>query len=142
MKLRRIISAIVCVAMLMATFTCAAADTEGRAVLPASLKEIRTEAFLNDQAIEKVVVPEGAEKIGSRAFADSGLKEIEIPESVTYIADDAFEGCEGLEASVHRGSYAHEWACFSGCDYSIIGDETENPQWSDGCTFRMRSYIQ
>ncbi len=131
MKLRRIISAIVCVAMLMATFTCAAADTEGRAVLPASLKEIRAEAFLNDPAIEKVVVPEGTEKIGSRAFAESGLKEIEIPESVTYIADDAFEGCEGLEASVHRGSYAHEWACFSGCDYSIIGDETEDPAESE-----------
>lgn len=42
---------------------------EGLALrLPAALKTIEDEAFAGDSAIESVIVPEGAERIGARAF--------------------------------------------------------------------------
>ncbi len=31
--------------------------------------------------------------VGSRAFADSAVRTVHIPNSVTYIASDAFSGC-------------------------------------------------
>ena len=45
------------------------------------------------------------------AFAGcSELKTITIPDSVTSIADDAFDGCDGLTIVCSDGSAAHEFA--------------------------------
>ena len=61
-------------------------------VLPEALTVIEEEAFEGVAAIT-VVIPDGAVSIGSRAFADCpSLKYVEIPASVTGIADDAFAG--------------------------------------------------
>ena len=62
--------------------------------LPANLKTVPAEMFCGDQAISKVVLPEGLTEIGSRAFAGSSLKDITIPSTAASIADDAFEGCD------------------------------------------------
>jgi len=60
--------------------------------LPADLTEIEEEAFAGSIAFGEVVVPDGTETIGSKAFADcSRLVLIEIPDSVTVIADDMLE---------------------------------------------------
>ena len=60
--------------------------------LPTALSEIEDEAFEGIFA-RTVVIPEGTTRIGARAFADcSNLKYVEIPNSVTSIADDAFAG--------------------------------------------------
>ena len=46
-------------------------------------------------ACQAVIIPDGCTSIGSRAFADcKNLLYVRIPASVTYIAGDAFEGCE------------------------------------------------
>lgn len=66
-------------------------------VLPRDLVTIEDGAFYADASMRSVVVPEGARRIGSRAFADSGLVAIELPDSMEYIARDAFENCDGLE---------------------------------------------
>ena len=62
--------------------------------LPAQLKEIDEEAFMN-LPCEGVIVPDGCTSIGSKAFAGCDrLIYVKIPASVKYIAKDAFEGCE------------------------------------------------
>ena len=64
--------------------------------LPDDLKEIGEEAFYGDQSITSLTIPDGAETIGSRAFAYSGLEQIYIPASVTVIPSDAFDGVQNL----------------------------------------------
>ena len=44
--------------------------------LPANLKTIQEEAFYGDTSLDEVVLPEGLERIESRAFAESSVKEI------------------------------------------------------------------
>ena len=44
----------------------------------------------------KVIIANGVEKIGNDAFYDSGLTEIDIPNSVTSIGFSAFESCSSL----------------------------------------------
>lgn len=49
-------------------------------------------------ALEKLVIPEGARKIGAYALAYCmNLVEITIPDSVAVIEEHAFEGCEALK---------------------------------------------
>lgn len=56
-----------------------------------SVKEIKANTFSNCYALENVTLPYGLESIGEKAFAeDRALKNIEIPETVTYIAENAF----------------------------------------------------
>lgn len=61
--------------------------------LPASLKTIDNEAFSN-LSCQAVIIPYGCKTIKAHAF--QGCKKliyVQIPSSVTSIADDAFEGC-------------------------------------------------
>ncbi len=82
-----------------------------RLLLPEELLEIGEEAFANIQA-EEVVLPPQVQSIGSRAFADNEqLVLVNIPASVTFIADDAFDGCTELILLVGEGNtYAAEYA--------------------------------
>lgn len=82
--------------------------------LPAFLKEIGEEAFAGCSE-ESVIVPDGCETIGARAFADSAsLRTITIPASVTSIAADAFDGCTDLTIRTPKGSYASRYAAAHG----------------------------
>ena len=68
-----------------------AEGTEGF-TLPASLPVIEEEAFAGIDATT-VVIPEGTESIGSRAFADcDALRYIVIPDGLSNIAEDTFDG--------------------------------------------------
>ena len=85
-----------------------------RLKLPAFLKEISEEAFAGCSE-ESVIVPDGCETIGARAFADSAnLRTIMIPASVTSIAADAFDGCTDLTIRTPKGSYASRYAAAHG----------------------------
>lgn len=85
-----------------------------RLKLPAFLKEIGEEAFAGCSE-ESVIVPDGCETIGARAFADSAnLRTITIPASVTSIAADAFDGCTDLTIRTPKGSYASRYAAAHG----------------------------
>lgn len=65
-------------------------------ILPATLKHIQAEAF-EATTVEKVILPKGCVSIGSRAFAKStALVSVYIPDSVTEIAEDAFEDCDSI----------------------------------------------
>ena len=64
--------------------------------LPLDLQAIEEES-LTQTGARAYVIPDGCASIGSRAFADcASLIRVDIPESVTSIADDAFEGCSGF----------------------------------------------
>jgi len=92
-----------------------------KAVLPNGLKEISFEAFA-ETALEEISLPDSLESIGQAAFRNgfpvrlykknelgemvlfyekhvySNLSSIVIPESVTYIGDEAFFGRENLNS--------------------------------------------
>ena len=59
------------------------------------------------------------------------------PESVSYIADDAFEGCEGVVADVTADSVALSWCIEHQMEYTIDG---EKPQESDEQLLQYLSY--
>ena len=82
--------------------------------LPAALRVIEEEAFAGNTSIGRVVIPEGATTIESRAFADSSLAEIVLPSSITDIASDAFSGCGEFTVVAEEGTFAYDWAVEKG----------------------------
>lgn len=62
--------------------------------LPDDLKTIEASAFEGVDA-QMVILPDGCESIGPRAFADSSVRVVVIPGSVTTIDDTAFDGLPG-----------------------------------------------
>lgn len=109
----------------------AGADAEGAMMLPQELREIEEEAFCGVEA-ERIVLPEGAQKIGARAFAASALEVIEIPKSVLEIAEDAFEGCVQLQIHGESGSYAEQYAEQQGIAFF---DDSEIEAAAEGFAF-------
>ena len=77
--------------------------------LPAYTRMIKTEAF-RSTIFQQVVIPEGTKQIESKAFSDMQyLRQINIPDSVVYIADDAFENSPRIKIICETGSYASQW---------------------------------
>lgn len=108
-------------------------DASKKLVLPASLQEIEEEAFYGAKMLDMVVLPSGIKKIRSHAFADSTLTEINLPSSLTFIADDAFAGSDLQIITAAEGTYAYEWAVASGYISvpisTIIINEDETEWW-------------
>lgn len=72
--------------------------------LPGALKNIEASAFEGGTA-KVVIIPDGTTTIGSRAFADMpSLIAVFIPESVTTISFDVFEGSPNVKLYVAKGS--------------------------------------
>ena len=92
----------------------ACADT---VTLPADLTVIDVEAFENVGALDEVVLPEGAKRIESLAFANSGVRRVYLPATLEYIAKDAFSGCEGMSAWGQYGSYAEQFCMEQNIDF-------------------------
>ena len=63
-------------------------------------------------------LPENTTTIESEAFAGIPITQIDIPASVTHIADDAFDGC-GLVIVYAHNEYVAEWAR----QHGIIAEE-------------------
>lgn len=79
--------------------------------LPASTFYVDDEAFVGNGTIQAVVAPDGLQVIGTRAFADcANLKCITLPDSVSHIAEDAFENTPDVVIFASVGSYAWQWA--------------------------------
>ncbi|MGI6090904.1 MAG: leucine-rich repeat domain-containing protein [Saccharofermentanales bacterium] len=92
------------------------AGLTGKAVLVEDLFEIGEWAFEWSTA-ERIVIPEGVTKIGSRAFSGSiRATEIILPETVTRIGDQAFFGCHRLtELTIPEGVMIIERSAFYNC---------------------------
>lgn len=91
-------------------------------LLPGQVTAIEAEAFYGDESMTSAVIPEGAKTIGERAFAYSGLTTVVLPASLEEIAGNAFEGCDGLVATVNRDSYAHQYCVANDINYRLAED--------------------
>ena len=62
------------------------------------VKEIKTELFLNNIYIEKLVIPETVTTLGYKmCYGCTNLKEVNLPDNISVIPDYAFEKCSLLE---------------------------------------------
>lgn len=95
--------------ILLCLFGAAVGEESDVLRLPSALTAIEDQAFYRSDSIERVVLPENMHSIGAQAFAESSLREINLPASLESIASDAFDGCENLIATVEADSYAHDW---------------------------------
>lgn len=64
---------------------------------PYTVTTIGTIAFYNCQELQSVSIPNSVTLIADNAFEVSGIKSIDIPESVTTIGQRAFRACKDLE---------------------------------------------
>lgn len=81
----------------------------GLLTLPQKCKEIDVEAFLGITA-EQVVIPSGCECIHVRAFANSGIKILVLPDTLTSIDDSVLDNCDEVTIICSEKSYAYSWA--------------------------------
>lgn len=87
--------------------------------LPEGLYTMGGEAFLNINA-NVVVIPDGIEVIPDGAFSGNGqLLSVYMPNSVTFIAEDAFEGCTNVRFICESENAAAEFAADQRIPYSI-----------------------
>lgn len=95
--------------------------------IPGSVKYIGNSAFGNESQYDgcrylaSVILDEGIETIGYRAFANTAIKQIIIPDSVTNLKNAAFYSCSSLTTvtigcgiETISGSYDSEDGYFSG----------------------------
>ena len=83
---------IICFLVVLVCLLCFQTNSFADSVsLPAGLISIDEEAFYQDSNITEVVVPDGAKTIGARAFANSGLQKISLPETIESIDPTAFD---------------------------------------------------
>ena len=108
----------------IASGTAAPADT---LTLPADMTAVEDQAFFGDGSLETVVLPDGIRTIGSKAFAGSGVKNVNLPDSLTFIADDAFDDTAVTALTVNGGTYAYTRAVnhgYFGWEYNELLDGT------------------
>lgn len=65
-------------------------------ILPKSLKKIECDAFSLCEALEEISLPQGLSHLGARCFSWSGIKRIDIPDSIAQIPELAFSSCSEL----------------------------------------------
>lgn len=93
------------------------------------LKKIEFDAFANCTSLEEIELPPSLEYIGRTAFAQSGLKKLVIPDSVTFIGSSISLDCKNLESlSVQPGNTVYDSR--NGCNAII---KTESNQLLEGC---------
>ena len=71
-------------------------ETLGVVILPDSIKLIGHEAFVDCCNLAEVNIPESVTEIAEEAFKYSGLRHIQIPKSVVRLGSMAFHGCSHL----------------------------------------------
>ncbi len=76
--------------------------------IPQGVRSIGAQAFHGNVALAALKLPDGLERIGANAFGNSMLL-LEIPASVTDIAEDAFSNAV-VEFYTPSGSAAHQYA--------------------------------
>jgi len=78
--------------------------------LPADLMMVEAEAFMGDASLKTVVLPDGLQTIQTKAFAGSGVTDVNLPDTLTFIAEDAFDDTHIANLQVSEGTYAYTWA--------------------------------
>ncbi len=81
------------------------------------LEGIEEGVFLSCENLSDIEFPENITYIGDAAFANTGLRKVEIPDTITSIGNGAFSGCASLQEVNIGNSIAYiADQTFSGCD--------------------------
>ena len=110
----------ICCIVCIAAFVCAAFADGAVFKMPDALQTVDEEAFYGTGSLCEVVLPQTITRIEARAFAFSSVRRINLPESIVYIADDAFEGCD-LEYAAAQSAYCKKWCADHGIKTDIPG---------------------
>ena len=96
-----------------AFYSCAAATIE----LPEGLERIGAHAFAQSECFSEIKIPDSVKSIGSGAFCGcSGMENVTLPQGLTAIADELFSGCTGLrEVNIPQSVTAIGENAFKGC---------------------------
>lgn len=87
----------------------------GQVTFPESLKKIEDSAFFQCSCLEEIKFPKLLDDIGWRAFRETSLKEVEIPNTIITLRA-AFENCRMLKKAIIGEGVQTIGACaFSGC---------------------------
>ena len=76
---------------------------------PPRVVRIEDSTFENDRSLDEVLLPDGVESIGPRAFAGAAIRKINLPSSLNFIAEDAFDRAEVGAFEAKRNTYAWQW---------------------------------
>lgn len=92
-------------------------------VLPAGMTDVSEEAFSGNKLLRTFDASASSlYSIESQAFANCiNLKSINLPDTVQYIADDAFYNCTSLTIHCISGSYAESYAHSKGIPVEVHG---------------------
>ena len=66
-------------------------------IFPETLVEIEDDAFMDCENLKKISLPKSLEKIGNRAFKNTGLLEVYLSNSIKSMGEEVFMGCKYLE---------------------------------------------
>lgn len=96
-----------------AFYSCAAATIE----LPEGLERIGVHAFAQSECFSEIKIPDSVKSIGSGAFCRCiGLEKATLPQKLTALPDSLFEGCAGLtEMNIPQSVTAIGENTFKGC---------------------------
>ena len=91
--------------------------------LGSGLQEISAYVFKNCTALTTVVLPDTLESIDTGAFEDSGITDIIIPKSVSYMGGHIFRGCQNLTVRCEAEEDLDDWYpnWYNGADTVIYG---------------------
>lgn len=99
-------------------FTCPSGESQ--AILPSDLIEIKDSAFEGDNSFLEFTIPDGVETIGNRAFAYCRcLAYVYIPDSVTFIGEDAFGNDLGVTFVCESDNYGAVYARRNGINWRV-----------------------
>ena len=82
-------------------------DSLNEVTLGSGLKGIERGVFSNCSNLKQIEIPDNITYISDEAFMDAGLTSVEIPDSVTSIGFGAFYGCESLKKVVIGNNLAY-----------------------------------
>ena len=111
-------SAALTLILTLAAVFCLSAAAFAGIFFPKSIKEIGEGAFEGVPLQKSFMIRSGTEKIGSRAFANTGVQLVWLPATLKEIAPDAFD--KGTEFTCSPGTYAETWCEENGVDYDYI----------------------
>jgi len=76
-----------------------------------NVREVKEEAFYGCSSLSSAAMKKRTKKIGNKAFAECvNLRSVKLPNEVTDIAPDAFDGCKNVVFYCEKGSYAEQYA--------------------------------
>ena len=87
-----------------------------RVIIPGTVKEIGSTAFMGCPDLEVVIMEDGVEKIGWQAFKScTKLVDIQMPDTVTSIVSEAFASTAISEIRLSNGLTSISGSIFNGC---------------------------